>query len=68
VNKEASHYVRLFGGNKIGKLIYFIWYLRLGMSELEVTTLQQISLPYDVKGAACDAVQRHSVEEALHSS
>jgi hypothetical protein len=22
VNKEASHYVRLFGGNKIGNLIF----------------------------------------------
>jgi hypothetical protein len=24
VNKEASHYVRLFGGNKIGNLIFWL--------------------------------------------
>jgi hypothetical protein len=24
VNKEASHYVRLFGGNKIGNLIFLL--------------------------------------------
>jgi hypothetical protein len=35
VNKEASHYVRLFGGNKIGNLIFLlplVHYLAVGHS------------------------------------